>query len=127
METAPNPQTILFVEDEAFLRMHSVEMLEAAGFRVLEAQNGSEALEILANRGDVSVLVTDVRMPGPMDGLDLVAQVRRDNPALPSIVVSGTTSADDAYGAGARDFIPKPYFDDIMLGAIRRAILQTRM
>jgi len=55
------------------------------------------------------VLVTDVRMPGAMDGLGLVSRVQRDHPIIRSIVVSGNASANDAYKAGAVRFIAKPY------------------
>ena len=73
MDSTQHPQTILFVEDEAIIRMDSIGMLEAAGFRVLEAEDSAEALAILADHDEIDVLVTDVRMPGPMDGLALVA------------------------------------------------------
>jgi CheY-like chemotaxis protein len=62
---------ILVVEDEYFLRMNAVEMIEAAGYVVLEASNADEAIEILENRDDIRVVFTDIQMPGSMDGLKL--------------------------------------------------------
>lgn len=124
MDSTQHPQTILFVEDEAIIRMDSIGMLEAAGFRVLEAEDSAEALAILADHDEIDVLVTDVRMPGPMDGLALVAQVQRDHPAIRSIVVSGTSSAADARDAGATEFVAKPYQDQVMLRAVRKAMLR---
>ena len=124
MDSTQHPQTILFVEDEAIIRMDSIGMLEAAGFRVLEAEDSAEALAILADHDEIDVLVTDVRMPEPMDGLALVAQVQRDHPAIRSIVVSSTSSAADARDAGATEFVAKPYQDQVMLRAVRKAMLR---
>jgi len=63
---------ILVVEDEAMIRMHVVCLLEDEGFVVLEARHSAEAMSVLANHPHVSLLLTDVRMPGPIDGLGLV-------------------------------------------------------
>jgi len=90
---ATDPATILVVEDEAFIRMSTASMLEDAGFRVLEAQNSAEALEMLSQHSEISIMMTNVNMPGRMNGLGLVAQVRSDYPAIRSIVVSGNASA----------------------------------
>ena len=77
-------------------------MLEQAGFRVLEAQDSAEALALLADQDEIGILVTDVRMPGTMDGLALVAQVRHDHPAIKSIGVGHASSAAEARNAGVR-------------------------
>jgi len=102
-------QTVLVVEDEAIIRMSVVASLEDAGFAVLEAQNSAEALERLAQHAEIDILLTDIRMPGRMNGLALVTQVHRDYPAIPAIVMSGNSTAEDARQAGASDFISKPY------------------
>ena len=102
-------QTVLVVEDEALIRMSTAVALEDAGFHVLEARNSAEALEILALYDDIATVVTDVRMPGGMDGLCLVAQIRREYPSVHTLVVSGNTAANDAFAAGAEAFIGKPY------------------
>ena len=102
-------QTVLVVEDEVLIRMSTAVALEDAGFHVLEAGNSAEALEILAHTDDIGIVVTDVRMPGCMDGLGLVAQLRHDYPAISILVVSGNTAAADAISAGAAAFIGKPY------------------
>src|ERR1043165_8938490 len=94
-------KTILVVEDEPYIRMSAVATLEDAGFLVLEARDSAEALQMLAHHSEISILLTDVRMPGRMDGLALIAQVRSDYPAIRSIVVSGNVSATAASGAGA--------------------------
>src|ERR1700733_12680218 len=67
---------ILIVEDEALVRRSAVGMLEDAGFRMIEAVNSEQALELLAAHSDVQLLFTDVNMPGSIDGLALARQVR---------------------------------------------------
>jgi len=58
---------VLIVEDEFLLRMEAAEMIEAAGFGVVEAGNADQAIEILESRPDITVVVTDVQMPGSME------------------------------------------------------------
>jgi DNA-binding NtrC family response regulator len=117
-------QTILLVEDEPFIHMSAVATLEDAGFWVLQAQNSAEALDILSRHPEVNILITDVRMPGLMDGLALVARAQIDYPALRSIVVSGNTSAEQASNAGALGFIAKPYLAQTMIQAIHDTVLR---
>ncbi|WP_281426044.1 response regulator [Rhizobium indicum] len=67
---------VLVVEDEPILRYDTVEFLERAGHRVLEAANADEAMVFL-RRNDIDTLFTDIDMPGSIDGLGLVKRVRR--------------------------------------------------
>lgn len=124
MERPSTQRTILVVEDEFLIRMSAVAMLEDAGFWVLEAQNSFDAREMMRSHSEISILVTDVRMPGLMNGLELVARTRLDYPAIRSIVVSGTTSADEASDAGALGFVPKPYMAQAMVQAVRDTMLR---
>jgi DNA-binding NtrC family response regulator len=112
----------LIVEDELFIRMSAVATLEDAGFLVLDAKNSAEALGILACHDEISILMTDVRMPGLMDGLALIAQVQIDHPAIRSIVVSGNTSAEQASNAGALGFVAKPYLAKTMIQAVNDTV-----
>jgi DNA-binding NtrC family response regulator len=118
------PRTILVVDDEPFIRMFALATLQDAGFTVLQARNSAEALEILGRHGEISILLTDVRMPGVMDGLALIARVQIDHPAIQSIVVSGNSSAEAANDAGAMGYIAKPYEAQTMLNAVNDAILR---
>jgi len=122
MQIAVNPRTILVVEDEALIRMSTVATLEDAGFWVLEAQNAIEALEILSRHSEISIMMTDVRMPGALDGLALVARVQIDHPDIRSIVVSGDSTAMEASKAGAIGFLPKPYMADTMVKAVHDTV-----
>ncbi len=80
MEQRNNQKTVLVVEDEALIRMSIVLFLEDAGLHVLEAGNGADALYVFGKTTGIEKLLTDVRIPGAMDGLALVAKVRRDHP-----------------------------------------------
>ena len=122
MAQATDPITILVVEDEAVIRMCTAATLEDAGFRVLEAACSAEAIEILSRHAEISILMTDVHMPGQMNGLGLVAQVRRDHPAIRAIVVSGNASAADASRAGATGFLAKPFLAQTMVRAVNDTI-----
>lgn len=73
---------VLVVEDEFLLRMNAVEMIEDAGFEVVQAGNADEAIAILESRFDICVVFTDIQMPGSMDGLKLAAAVRGSWPPI---------------------------------------------
>jgi DNA-binding NtrC family response regulator len=118
-------RTILVVEDELFIRMSAMVTLQDEGFLVLAAKNSAEALDVLSRHSETDVLMTDVRMPGGMDGLALIAQVQIDHPAIRSIVVSGNASAEQARNAGASGFVAKPYFAQTMVQAVHDILLRT--
>jgi len=124
MGQSSTQQTILVVEDEFLIRISAVATLEDAGFLVHEAQNSGEALEVLSRHSEINVLMTDVRMPGLMDGLALIAQVRIDHPAIRSIVVSGNVSAEQARKAGAFGFVAKPYLAKTIVQAVHDTLLR---
>ena len=113
---------VLVVEDEALIRMSAIASLEDAGLCVLEARNSAEALYVLAQHNEISVMVTDVRMPGAMDGLGLVSRVQRDHPIIRTIVVSGNATASQAYMAGAAGFIGKPYLTHKLVCAVQNLV-----
>src|ERR1019366_2639519 len=66
--SASKRSVVLIVEDEFLLRMDAVDMIAAAGFEVVEAANADQAIEILEARPDITVIFTDIQMPGPMGG-----------------------------------------------------------
>src|SRR6516162_8309633 len=70
-EAQAPPETILFVEDEALVRMDMAEFLRECGFRVQEAADANEALEILQAEFAVDLLFTDINLPNSMNGLEL--------------------------------------------------------
>jgi CheY-like chemotaxis protein len=100
---------ILVVEDETFLRMNAVEMIEAAGFIALEASNADQAIEILESRNDIQVMFTDIQMPGSMDGLKLAQSVRGRWPPIEIIATSGRVMLGEQDLPERGRFVPKPY------------------
>ena len=107
-DEAKSPATVLVVEDEPLLRYALASELDAAGFRVLEAGNTAEAETVLAADSPVDVLVTDVQMPGPRDGMVLARMVRDQWPETKVIVASGRPPPD-CVSAVADAFYGKPY------------------
>jgi two-component system, response regulator PdtaR len=105
-----NPkQVVLVVEDEALIRMHAAEMIRDLGFEVLEAANADQAISLLESNSEISVVFTDIQMPGSMDGLLLAAVVKDRWPPVALLIASGRKRPSMAdMPAGAR-FIPKPY------------------
>ena len=100
---------VLIVEDELLLRMNALDVIEAAGFEVVEAANADEAIEILEARRDIGVVFTDIQMPGSMDGLKLVRAVRGRWPPIKIVATSGHIGvAQTDLPEGGR-FLPKPY------------------
>ena len=80
---------ILVVEDEMMIRMSTVDMVEDAGYTPVEAVDADGAVAILESRSDVDLMVTDVQMPGSMNGLELAQAVHERWPLIKIIVVSG--------------------------------------
>jgi CheY-like chemotaxis protein len=102
--------TILFVEDDPLVRWMGAESLVDAGFTVLEAGCAEEALVILQSREDVSLLFTDIDMPGAYDGLELADIAHRRWPHLHILIASGRCSPRKIPENGR--FLPKPYAPD---------------
>jgi len=101
--------TILLVEDEVIIRMASAAMLEDFGYLVIEAANADEALRSLRDHPEIDIIITDVQMPGSIDGLGLIEIVARDYPHIETLITSGRTGSRDARQSGAKSFIAKPY------------------
>lgn len=98
---------MLVVDDELFVRMMAVDAIEDAGHVTVEAGNADEAVDVLEKRSDIDVLFTDVKMPGSMDGLGLVALSRRRWPNVRVIVTSGHVTLPEM--DPDTPFLSKPY------------------
>ncbi len=102
------PSVVLVVEDELMLRMRAVDIVEDAGFVSVEAINADEAMGILETRDDISVLFTDIQMPGSMDGLKLAHLAHSRWPHIKIILVSGQIAVTEGDGPDDSRFFPKP-------------------
>jgi CheY-like chemotaxis protein len=108
--------TILIVEDDQLLRLLTVDIVEGAGFVALQADNADEAVAILETRSDIALLLTDINMPGSMDGLKLAHAVRNRWPPIKIIVVS-SRAPDCVLPTDSRFFI-KPYHGEKLISEI---------
>jgi two-component system, response regulator PdtaR len=106
-EAKPAPTTILVVEDEVLVRMLIADQLRNAGYSVIEAADADEALALLAHTLNVNVVLSDVQMPGSLDGAGLARIVRSKYPALKILLTSGHSAAVDAVEHDG--FFAKPY------------------
>src|SRR4051795_7112636 len=99
---------VLIVEDEMVLRMRAVDIVDDAGFKAVEAVNAEEALSILESRSDISLLFSDIQMPGTMDGLKLAHAVHDRWPSIKIILVSGQVHLSDQDAPDDTRFFGKP-------------------
>jgi len=105
--SGPTP-IVLIVEDEMILRMRAVDIVEDAGFTPVQAVSADEAMQILETRNDISLLFTDIQMPGSMDGLKLAHAVHSRWPHIKIVLVSGQIAVTDADKPVDSRFFPKP-------------------
>jgi CheY-like chemotaxis protein len=97
------------VEDDPLLRMLAVEVVEEAGFIAIEARDADEAVVLLESRTDITLLFTDINMPGSMDGLKLAHAVRDRWPPIKILVVSGKQRLQPSELPSNSCFVGKPY------------------
>lgn len=123
--TAHLQATVLVVEDEALVNEDVADALRDEGFAIVQAYNGSEALAVLEERPDIRVVFTDVNMPGPIDGIRLVTEIRQKWPQIEVLITSGHQIPDleklDLVRDHAR-FVPKPYPVRVVTQRIREII-----
>lgn len=115
-------ERVLLVDDEEGIRTVLRVAVADAGYEVLTAANGGEALQLLEER-TARLIVTDIKMPG-MDGLELLGSIKRRWPDSEVIMITGHGDMDTAIEAlrrGACDFITKPIHEDALEIALERA------
>ncbi|WP_395014718.1 response regulator [Dongia sp.] len=122
MKTPASTAVVLVVEDEPLVRLDAIETLMRAGYRVIEAANADEAIAILEIRRDIRVVVTDIQMPGSMDGLKLAATIRDRWPPIALIVTSGQIVLRERDIPERGRFLQKPYSGPRLVEAIRAAL-----
>jgi CheY-like chemotaxis protein len=98
------PTNVLVVEDEPLVRTWISDELRAVGHIVLEATSADEAMQILGSALEVQVVLTDVHMPGRMNGLSLTEWVRRERPEVKVIVMSSDLHFSAAHASLAKPF-----------------------
>lgn len=108
----------MVVEDEWLVRMELVDALSDAGWRVMEAATGEAALELLSQGHHIALLVTDIRLPGPLNGWDVAEKYRDAQNEVVVIYCSGNPT-DKARQVKDSVFLPKPCRIDVLLHAAK--------
>ena len=108
---------ILFVEDDPLIREFVVEALREAGYQVFHARTGEEALA-WCKRKVADVLVTDVMLPGKIDGWQIAEHCREHDPELPVIYATGFSPVEARPVAGSLS-LQKPYHPDEIVRAVK--------
>jgi nitrogen-specific signal transduction histidine kinase/ActR/RegA family two-component response regulator len=116
-EVSGRDRTILLVEDDAGVRAVTAAMLKELQFTVIEADNGSHALDIVDRQPDIDLLFTDIVMPG-MNGFELGRLARERRPQLPVLYATGYAASYTAPEKGA-DVLAKPYREADLLTKLR--------
>ena len=117
--SASKRPVVLIVEDEFLLRMDAVGVITAAGFEVVEAANADDAIEILEARCDITVVFTDIQMPGSMDGLKLARAVRGRWPPIKIVATSGLVDVGEKDLPAGGGVLQKPYHPKVLADVLR--------
>jgi len=117
MEKVRDKQTVLIVDDEPLIRLYVRGVLEDAGHLTKEASNAEDALKLIEEDG-ITLVVTDIDMPGGMDGLALAREVRATRPNIAVIVTSGRhLPRPDEMPSDAR-FLSKPFSQERLIALV---------
>ncbi len=111
---------VLVVEDEPLLRLFAIDMIEDAGFAVIDVASADAAIAVLEARADVRIVFTDVDMPGGIDGIKLAACIRDRWPPIEIIITSGKPWPSGVSLPSDAVFFSKPYRQDRVIDTIQR-------
>jgi two-component system cell cycle sensor histidine kinase/response regulator CckA len=125
--TLSRTETILLVEDEAFVREVTGEVLRSAGYQVLTAKNAAEAMRIYeAREGEVELLLSDVVLPGE-SGRVLAERLRLENPWLKILLVTGYAEQMGPRGPTQEECLAKPFSSEVLLARVRQLLGRARL
>jgi CheY-like chemotaxis protein len=110
-----NGRVCLIVDDEPTIREYLKAILRGKNLETLEASNAVQALQIAHKVGGIDLVISDIQMPGDMDGLELARSLKISHPALPVILISGFSdkAADDRFIFIQKPFLPKTILEKI--------------
>jgi CheY-like chemotaxis protein len=100
-------QTVLVVEDDPAVRQVAISTLRSLGFGVIEAQTADEAARMLESNEDVRLVLSDVRMPGELSGIDLARLIKRKLPDVHVLLTTGYVDSDETIND--LELLYKPY------------------
>lgn len=111
---------VLIAEDDVLVRFTTAEILRDAGYVVLEAVDASEAIALISTGHPLDLVLSDVRMPGEMDGVALSHAIKGLRPHLPIVMVSSHLEPDTVHGGDA--FLSKPYQPENLLKLVEEFV-----
>ena len=118
-------QKVWLADDDTSVRWVIRRALAGLGCEVREFENGQALMQAVQARGEApALIISDVRMPG-LNGMDLLAQLHRQYPELPVIIITAYANLDssvNAHAGGAFDYLPKPFDIDQLLDSVQRAL-----
>lgn len=114
-----NKPVVLLVEDDVLVRFTTADILREAGFDVLEAADSFEALALLTTGHPLDLVITDIRMPGHMNGVQLTGVIKNTRPNLPVALLSSHLERPEHQ---ADVFIAKPYDPADLVEVVKRLI-----
>lgn len=115
-------QTILVIEDDAFVRMQIISFLKEAGYTILEATDGYKALEIMNE--NVSLVIMDVHMK-PMDGFEFISVLQESGFMIPTVLITGDGDSElraRADKLGIANVLTKPVRKDGFISMVGRLV-----
>lgn len=122
MDAAGKP-LIMLVEDEFLIRLTLAEALADEGFAVIEAVSAEEALALAsAQDGAIALMLTDIQLPGGVNGTALAGRMRERQPGLPVIFMSGRPEPLPDAGGTPQMMIAKPYLPSEVCAAVRHLL-----
>ncbi|HWJ20708.1 MAG TPA: HD domain-containing phosphohydrolase [Gemmatimonadaceae bacterium] len=128
LNSAPEAQRCLVVDDERRLRQVLVRLMESDGFTCIEASNGADALDVL-RRMPVTLILTDLRMP-QMDGVELLREVRARYPDTAVVLITAVAEVETAVrclAIGAMDYLTKPFHLEEVRARVSQAMEKRRL
>jgi len=111
---------ILLVEDDVLVRLSTAELLRDEGYIVLEAVNAIEALALVETGHPLDLVISDIRMPGGTDGLELCSTIKHLRPNLPVMLFS--SHVPDPAGPCGDAFLQKPYRPEDLFGLVKKMV-----
>ena len=121
---------VLIMEDELNIRSFVVINLKRAGYDAIEAGNGQEALDAIAQTPDIGVAILDIMVPGDMDGFEVCRRIRASNKQMGIIMLTARTQEMDKVTGlmtGADDYVTKPFSPAELTARILHKQLQDRV
>lgn len=125
VEEVGGEETILVVEDQEDVREVAVALLDDLGYKVFEAENGLQGLAVLESKSEIDLLLTDIVMPGGIDGVELARAAHKLRPGLPVLFTTGYAAAAvlrEAEVKAACNLVTKPYRRADLAAKIRQAL-----